>query len=108
MAAEVLYRNADPEDLSGIAELFLAAFPESIEHYVGHPIGPNAIEDAFAIALGAELGPSSSRRSAAGSPVTPSLPRSSRTSSARRFSEAVSFGCHGAGSRGGIRSAPGR
>ena len=56
MAAEVLYRNADPEDLSGIAELFLAAFPESIEHYVGHPIGPNAIEDAVAIALGAEPG----------------------------------------------------
>ena len=54
MAAEVRYRNADPDDLLGIAEVFLAAFPESVDHYVGHEIGPHAIRDAFAIPLDAE------------------------------------------------------
>jgi ribosomal protein S18 acetylase RimI-like enzyme len=54
MAAEVRYRSADLDDLSGIAEVFLAAFPESVLHYVGHTIGTRVIEDAFAIALDAE------------------------------------------------------
>lgn len=54
MAVEVEYRNAARKDLTGIADVFLAAFPESVEHYVGHPIKPDVIEDGFAIALDAE------------------------------------------------------
>ena len=52
--AEVLYRNAGRSDLGAIARIFLDAFPESVEYYTGHPIGPLAIEDAFAIVFDAE------------------------------------------------------
>lgn len=54
MAAEVQYRNARRKDLSGIAHVFLSAFPESVRHYAGRIIKPKVIEDAFAIAFDAE------------------------------------------------------
>lgn len=47
-------RQATTQDLQAIAEVFLAAFPESVEHYVGHPIGPQVMVDVFAICLEAE------------------------------------------------------
>ncbi len=56
MSAEVRYRSAKRKDLGEIAHIFLKAFPESVEHYAGHPIGPKAIEDAFAIGFDAEPG----------------------------------------------------
>jgi ribosomal-protein-alanine N-acetyltransferase len=54
MPADIRYRNANRKDLRAIGHIFLAAFPESVEHYVGHPVGPSVIEDAFAIVLDAE------------------------------------------------------
>jgi len=56
MAAEVHYREATREDLPGIAEIFLAAFPKSVRHYVGREIEPRVIIDVFAIALDSEPG----------------------------------------------------
>ena len=54
MAEEVQYRSATRDDLPGIAEVFQAAFPESVQHYVGHPIPPDVFADIFAICLDAE------------------------------------------------------
>ncbi|MCL4401838.1 MAG: GNAT family N-acetyltransferase [Acidobacteria bacterium] len=34
--------------------MFLAAFPESVQHYVGHAIAPRVVADLFAICLDAE------------------------------------------------------
>ncbi len=48
------YRNASASDLDAVARIFLAAFPESVEHYVGRTIRPDAIRDAFEICLEAE------------------------------------------------------
>lgn len=53
-AEQVEYRRASKQDLPGIAEVFIRAFPESVEHYVGHPIQPTALIDVFAICLDAE------------------------------------------------------
>jgi ribosomal protein S18 acetylase RimI-like enzyme len=50
----VQYRQATRDDLNAVARIFLAAFPESIAHYVGHPIPPNVLSDVFAICLDAE------------------------------------------------------
>ncbi len=47
-------RGAAPTDLVGAAQVFLTAFPESVHHYVGHPIGPQVLADALAICLAAE------------------------------------------------------
>jgi ribosomal protein S18 acetylase RimI-like enzyme len=53
-AEHVEYRRARKDDLAGVAEVFIAAFPESVEHYVGQAIGPAALVDVFAICLDAE------------------------------------------------------
>lgn len=54
MATAVEYRNATRADLWGIGEVFIAAFPESVQHYVGKPISPCVFADLFAICLDAE------------------------------------------------------
>ena len=54
MAEAARYRRATREDLTGVAEVFLAAFPESVQHYVGHPIAPTVLADVFAICLDTE------------------------------------------------------
>lgn len=54
MPDTISYRQAQPDDLPGIAAVFLAAFPESVRHYVGHEIPPLVIEDMFAIMLATE------------------------------------------------------
>ena len=54
MTDAVEYRNARREDLPGVGEVFLTAFPESVQHYVGHPIPPAVFADIFAICLDAE------------------------------------------------------
>jgi len=56
VAEEIRYRSADRQDLPGIAEVLLAAFPESVEHYVGRLVRPPVIEDVFRICLDAEPG----------------------------------------------------
>lgn len=54
MEESFTYRHAQPDDLVGIATIFIAAFPASIRHYVGHPLKPNLVADLFAICLDAE------------------------------------------------------
>lgn len=54
MLQQIDYRRAESKDLMPIAEVFLAAFPESVEHYVGKQVKPNAIADAFAVCMDAE------------------------------------------------------
>jgi len=54
MAGKVQYRHGRREDLPAVAEVFLAAFPESVEHYVGRPVLPLIMVDAFAICLDTE------------------------------------------------------
>ena len=49
-----VYRLAVIEDLRALGALFLAAFPESVAHYVGHAIPPDLLADALAICLEAE------------------------------------------------------
>jgi ribosomal-protein-alanine N-acetyltransferase len=56
MPEEIIYRNATKADLIRIAEIFMAAFPESINHYIGHPIAPLLLADIFAICLDSEPG----------------------------------------------------
>lgn len=50
----ISYDHATRSDLTEIARIFIRAFPESIEHYVGRPIPPDALRDVFAICLAAE------------------------------------------------------
>jgi len=54
MTETVEYRQARAEDLLGIGEVFLSAFPESVRHYIGHPIPTAVFADIFAICLDAE------------------------------------------------------
>jgi ribosomal protein S18 acetylase RimI-like enzyme len=41
-------------DLPGVALVFMAAFPESIAHYIGHAIPPTVLVDLFSVCLAAE------------------------------------------------------
>lgn len=50
----ISYDHATRGDLCDIARIFIRAFPESIAHYVGRPIPPDAIRDVFGICLAAE------------------------------------------------------
>ena len=52
----VEYRHAAQGDLIAAAEVFLSAFPQSVQHYVGHEIGPAVVADVLAIALDCEPG----------------------------------------------------
>lgn len=54
MEQTISYRHARPDDLPGMAAVFLAAFPESVRHYVGHVIPTRVMEDLFAVALDVE------------------------------------------------------
>lgn len=54
MTEQIQYRQARRDDLPAIAAVFLAAFPESVQHYIGHAISPAVMEDIFAICLDAE------------------------------------------------------
>ncbi|HEX2948211.1 MAG TPA: hypothetical protein VHV83_01345, partial [Armatimonadota bacterium] len=54
MTGQVQYRNAQRNDLQAIAQIFLTAFPESVQHYVGHEIPSDVLVDAFGICLDAE------------------------------------------------------
>ena len=54
MPEDTVYRNAAEGDLIRIAQIFMAAFPESINHYIGHPIAPCLLADVFAICLDSE------------------------------------------------------
>ena len=54
MAELIEYRHATREDLTAIGAVFLAAFPESVEFYVGRPIPPTVLADLFSICLVAE------------------------------------------------------
>lgn len=51
---DVTYRLAQETDLPGIAAVFLAAFPDSVRHYVGRTPPPAAVIDLFALCLRAE------------------------------------------------------
>ncbi|HEY3378486.1 MAG TPA: hypothetical protein VGL77_13425, partial [Armatimonadota bacterium] len=55
MAEQISYRHTRAGDLCAIGEIFVAAFPESVRHYVGHAIPPDALADVFAICLDAEV-----------------------------------------------------
>lgn len=54
MSITIQYRNAQRDDLVEVANIFIAAFPDSIKHYVGGSIAPAVLVDAFAICLDAE------------------------------------------------------
>lgn len=54
MVPQVSFRQATAEDLEAIAEVFISAFPESVQHYIGGPVSPRAVADAFGICLDAE------------------------------------------------------
>lgn len=54
MSACVTIRNARRADLVPMAQVFVAAFPESVQHYAGRNIAPTAVADAFAICFDAE------------------------------------------------------
>jgi ribosomal protein S18 acetylase RimI-like enzyme len=53
-SGNVLYRRAARDDLEGIAQVLLAAFPESVDHYVGRRVEPRVIVDVFSICFDAE------------------------------------------------------
>jgi len=53
-AGNVRYRQANSRDLPELAEIFLVAFRESVQHYAGKPIGAKPIIDALAIFLDTE------------------------------------------------------
>ena len=48
------YRHASKDDLQAIGTVFLAAFPESVQFYVGRAIPPTVLADLFSICLAAE------------------------------------------------------
>ena len=50
----VEYRQVNDRDLPDIAAIFLLAFHESVRHYVGKPVNPQVMVDAFSICLDAE------------------------------------------------------
>jgi len=54
MPANIAYRQVVRDDLPAIGAVFLAAFPDSVAHYVGHSIPPDVMADALAICLDAE------------------------------------------------------
>jgi [ribosomal protein S18]-alanine N-acetyltransferase len=51
---EPLYRIAQPTDLPAVAQVFAAAFPDSVAHVVGTLQSPEILADLFALALRAE------------------------------------------------------
>lgn len=53
--AELTFGTASERDLPGVAAVYLAAFPDSVEHYFGnHPPAPQALVDLFLVPLSAE------------------------------------------------------
>jgi [ribosomal protein S18]-alanine N-acetyltransferase len=52
---DVLVRLAGPDDLAGMAEVYMAAFPESMRHFFGdEPLPPAALADVLGFVLEAE------------------------------------------------------
>lgn len=54
MTGHPQYRQATVADLEGIGEVFVAAFPDSVSHYVRRPLSPRVMADGFGICLDAE------------------------------------------------------
>jgi len=54
MTEQVSYRQAHHDDLRSVAEIFMAAFPESVRHYAGRSLKPQVMRDVFAICLRGE------------------------------------------------------
>jgi ribosomal-protein-alanine N-acetyltransferase len=48
------YRQATQADMEGVAHVFTAAFPESIDHYFDQPPDPRVVAQPFALCLEAE------------------------------------------------------
>jgi ribosomal protein S18 acetylase RimI-like enzyme len=54
---ELTYRTASQDDIVGIAEVYIAAFPESLTHFFGeHPPAPAAVAELMRVPLLAEPG----------------------------------------------------
>lgn len=54
MSEDIQYRKVERMDLPGIADVFIAAFPESVAHYTGGRMKPLVVEDFFRICLDTE------------------------------------------------------
>lgn len=48
------FRPARPEDLPGVAQVFMAAFPATIRHYFGAPPEAHVVAEPFALCLASE------------------------------------------------------
>lgn len=56
MTSPVEYRTVTAADLCAVGQVFITAFPESVQYYTRKTIAPSVLADLFAICLDAEPG----------------------------------------------------